>query len=86
MQALNSDSGIVHSRIRRDMSFEEWLYLNYKTTPDNMLKVALVTGTHADYDKALAWYQERYRKQLNNEYQSYGNQITIADYIKSMED
>lgn len=75
-----------HNRISKDMSFEDWLQLNHGTTPEKLLHVALVTtGRHSDYEKALAWYKDRYRRQYNNLIHDMGNQITLADYIKTLE-
>ena len=75
-----------YNRITKDMSFEDWLLQNYGTTPEQLLHVALVTtGRHSDYDKALAWYKDRYRKQYNNLIHDMGTQITLADYFKTLE-
>lgn len=67
--------------INRDISFEEWLYINYHETPESLYHVAMVTGTQADYDKALYWYRQLYFKQLTVERQS--NQLTINQFLEN---
>lgn len=76
----------VHQRklISPKMSFEEWLHLNYSTTPEHLEKIALSTGTRKDFDNLITWYKKRYSKQLNNARAIH--QISLREYLKTMED
>lgn len=80
MSYFNLKPDYLPARIRHGMSFLEWLSYNYKTTPEDLERTVLTTGTHKEYVKCLEWYQARYRMELKqlNELQ----QITIKQYLE----
>ena len=70
------------SRIRPDMSFEEWLQRNYQESIENLEVKILRIGSQSEVTKVLNWYRKRYEKELRQIRAM--KQLTIFDYMEDM--